>query len=87
MIDYYFNKHTYVLAVEGLNIRTKRFASRQAANEEMYKIVGKKGLQLTKVYDDKHFKTYIFDGGVRIHINREQKKLLTNRTGQSIIIM
>ena len=72
MTDYFnFNKHTYTLAAEGLKIRDKRFASRQAANEEMYRIVGKLGLQLTKVYDDKHFKTYIFKNGVRIHINRE----------------
>lgn len=74
-----FCRHTYTLAAEGLKVKTKRFASRQAANEEMYKIVGKQGLQLTKVYDDKHFKTYIFSNGTRIHINREQKKLLTNR--------
>lgn len=72
MTDYFnFNKYTYVLAVEGLNIKSKRFASRQAANEEMYKIVGRKGLQLAQVYDDKHFKTYIYNNGVRIHINRE----------------
>ena len=82
-----FCKHTYTLAIEGLKIRSKRFSSRQAANAEMYKIVSKNGLQLTKVYDDKHYKTYIFSNGTRIHINREQKKLLTNRIGWSIIIM
>lgn len=82
-----FCKHTYTFAAEGLKVKEKRFSSRQAANEQMYKIVGKLGLQLTKVYDDKHYKTYIFSNGSRIHINREQKKLLTNRKGQSIIIM
>ena len=66
-----FCRHTYTLAAEGLKVQEKRFASRQAANEEMYRIVGKQGLQLAKVYDDKHFKTYIFSNGARIHINRE----------------
>lgn len=74
MFDYNFfngSKHTYTLAVEGLKVHGMAFSSRQAANDEMYKIVGKYGLQLSKVYDDKHFKTYIFTNGVRIHINRE----------------
>lgn len=63
--------HFYTLAVEGLKIRDKVFGTRQAANNEMYKIIGQYGLQLANVYDDKHFKTYIFTNGVRIHINRE----------------
>lgn len=67
-----FSKHTYTLAVEGLNVRDGRFATRQAANNEMYAIVGKYGLRLVDVWDDHHFKTYIFSNGVRIHINREQ---------------
>ena len=66
-----FGKHTYVLAVEGLKVKEMHFASRQAANEEMYALIGRKSLQLKQVYDDKHFKTYIFTNGVRIHINRE----------------
>jgi len=65
------SEHTYTLAVEGLKVRDMSFSSRQAANNEMYKIIGKYGLQLTNVWDDKHFKTYIFANGVRIHINRE----------------
>jgi len=65
------SKHTYTLAVEGLKVRDMTFGSRQAANNEKYKIIGQYGLQLTNVYDDKHFKTYIFANGVRIHINRE----------------
>ena len=68
---YEFTKHTYTLAVEGLKVKDGYFASRQAANNEMYKIIGKYGLQLREVWDDKHFKTYIFENGVRIHINRE----------------
>ena len=65
------SEHTYTLAAEGLKLRDMNFMSRQAANNEMYKIIGKYGLQLKKVWDDKHFKTYIFTNGVRIHINRE----------------
>lgn len=71
MFDYNFCKHTYTLAAEGLSIKDKVFATRQAANQEMYSIIGKYGLQLSKVWDDKHFKTYIFTDGTRIHINRE----------------
>jgi len=63
--------HTYTLTAEGLKIKTRRFATRQAAKEAMFKIVGKNGLKLTKVYDDKHFKTYVYANGVKIHINRE----------------
>lgn len=66
-----FSKHAYTLTVDGLSVKDMRFASRQAANVEMYKIIGNYGLQLQEVYDDKHFKTYIFANGVRIHINRE----------------
>ena len=65
------SNHTYTLAVEGLKVRDMAFSSRQAANNEMYKLIGQYGLQLTNVWDDKHFKTYIFANGVRIHINRE----------------
>lgn len=65
-------KHVYTLAVEGLKVHDMRFASRQSANAEMYAVVGKYGLHLVDVWDDHHYKTYIFDNGVRIHINREQ---------------
>lgn len=65
------SNHTYTLAVEGLKVRDMAFSSRQAANNEMYKLIGQYGLQLSNVWDDKHFKTYIFTNGVRIHINRE----------------
>jgi len=68
---YKFFEHTYTLAAEGLNIKPRRFATRQAANEAMYEIVGKNGLELAQVYDDKHFKTYVYANGVKIHINRE----------------
>lgn len=66
-----FSEHTYVLASENKEMKTKYFNSRQAANEAMYSFVGKHHLQLEEVYDDKHCKTYIFTNGTRIHINRE----------------
>ena len=66
-----FYKHVYTLAVEGLNVRSSRYASRPLANQAMYDLVGKYNLRLTDVWDDTHCKTYIFDNGVRIHINRE----------------
>lgn len=69
--NFYPIRYRYTLAVEGIKMRSFDFASRQAANNKMYEIVGHYGLHLKKVYDDKHFKTYIFDNGVRIHINRD----------------
>jgi len=63
--------HYYTFAVEGIKERDMTFMSRQAANNHMYDIISKYGLQLKEVWDDKHFKTYIFSNGVRIHINRE----------------
>ncbi len=69
----YFNEttHFYTFAIEGIKEKDMTFASRQAANNHMYEVVAKYGLQLRDVWDDKHYKTYIFDKGVRIHINRE----------------
>ena len=64
-------RHVYTLAVEGLKVHSSRYASRQSANQAMYELVGKYHLRLVDVWDDNHFKTYIFDNGVRIHINRE----------------
>ena len=72
MFDYYtMAPHTYSLSVSGLKVKTKRFASRQAANKAMYKLIGKYDLQLAEVYDDKHYKTYLFTNGVRFYINRD----------------
>lgn len=67
----YYSNHTYTLDAEGLKIKPRRFATRQAANEAMFELVGKNGLKLAKVYDDKHFKTYVYANGVKIHVNRE----------------
>lgn len=63
--------HTYTLAATGIKTRSRSFATRQEANEAMYKLVRKYGLHLRKVYDDKHFKTYIYNDNIRIYINRE----------------
>ena len=72
MFDYtFYPKHYYTVAAENLNIKATTFTSREAANNYMYKVMGKYGLHLDHVYDDRHYKTYIFDNGVRIHINRE----------------
>lgn len=46
------------------------YYSRAAAERRMYDICGKRGLQIKKVYPDKHFKTYICDNGATFHINR-----------------
>lgn len=72
MFDYYtMTPHTYSLEVSGLRVKSKRFTTRAAANKAMYKLVGKYGLQLVEVYDDKHDKTYLFSNGVRIYISRD----------------
>lgn len=63
--------HRYSLAATGLKIKKNlEFASRHQANEYMYKLVGKHGLKLEKMYDDKHFKTYIYNNGIRFYVNR-----------------
>jgi len=72
MFDYnFFSKHIYTFAVEGLKEKDMAFSTRQAANSYMYHIIDKYGLQLKEVWDDKHYKTYVFANGIRIHINRE----------------
>lgn len=68
---FFQKQHIYTLAVENLHFHVMRFNSRQIANAKMYDIVRKYGLHLVEVWDDKHYKTYIFNNGVRIHINRE----------------
>jgi len=72
MFDYYFGnaKHWYSLAATGVKFRDKQFTSRQVAEEAMYKFINKNGLKVEKIYDDKHFKTYICENGIRFYINR-----------------
>ena len=64
------NEHYYTFACTGLKLPTKEFSSRQLANEYMHKVCGKYGLQIKKVYDDKHDKTYICSDNVRFYIQR-----------------
>lgn len=65
-------KHQYSLVLlfdDGKEV-SKVFASRDAANETMYEIIGKRGLAVKKIYNDKHEKTYICTNGAEFHINR-----------------
>lgn len=65
--------HTYTFAVIGLPKSRKYerdFASRDAANDHMYKLMNKFNLRLEKMYDDKHCKTYVCTNGVRFYVNR-----------------
>lgn len=65
--------HSYTLVGEGTRKRVdKVFGSRQAAVECMYRVCAREGCRITRVWDDKHSKTYICDGeGVRFYICRE----------------
>lgn len=77
MFDFYgysqtAHAHTYTLASTGLGHRnvSKIFSSRQEANEYMYSLVSKYGLQCEEVYDDHHDKTYLYNNGIRFYIQR-----------------
>ena len=69
MFDYYFS-NTYVLNATGIKMREKRFGSREAANQAMYKYMAKYHITLKEIYDDKHNKTYVCDNGIRFYIQR-----------------
>jgi hypothetical protein len=74
MLDLFGNwesghQYTLVLIGAGKTV-SKTFNSRNAANQAMYKLMGKHKLSLEKVYDDKHDKTYICNKGAEFHINR-----------------
>ena len=63
--------HYYTLVLSGAKKKvSKLFKSRDAANNCMYELIGKLGLSIEKVYDDKHDKTYICNNGAEFHINR-----------------
>lgn len=73
MFDYInLNNHNYSFVVTGLRRKPLEylFSSREAATKHMYKMCEKHGLHINKVYDDKHFKTYLCDCGVTFYINR-----------------
>jgi len=66
-----YNEHTYSFAVIGLSKKLdKLFSSRQAANEYMYSICQKYGIQIKTVWEDNHDKTYICDNGITFYIQR-----------------
>lgn len=64
------SKHRYSFAATGLKVRSREFSTRQAALDHLYKICAKHGLVIKKIYDDKHFKTYICNDGIRFYIHR-----------------
>lgn len=64
-------KHIYTLATSGMKKNIDRtFNSRTSANEYMYKLVDKYSLKLVKVWDDHHYKTYCYENGIKMYINR-----------------
>lgn len=70
MFESYNWEHVYSFAATGMKLKSKYFVSRELAKQEMYKVMAKNHLAIRKVYDDKHFKTYICNNGVRFYINR-----------------
>lgn len=69
MFDIYSSNYT--LAVIGLSSRyNKAFATREAANQHMYKLCFKHGLQITEVWNDHHDKTYHCTNGVTFYIQK-----------------
>jgi len=67
----FFPEHFYTLGATGIKLHGQStFSSRQEANKRMYEIIGKKKLVIKEVYDDKHFKTYVCNNGVKFYINR-----------------
>ena len=49
-----FGGHRYVLAATGTPMSPMTFGSRQCAEQVMYGIIGRRGLRIGEVYDDKH---------------------------------
>lgn len=65
-----FGEHIYTLAATGLKIKDRIYTSRALATEQMYQILSKKNLHVLEIYDDKHYKTYVCNNGVKFYINR-----------------
>lgn len=64
-------RHTYTLCSYKTPKRVdKVFTTRESAMAEMYRICNSDGMQIVKVYDDKHDKTYFTNTGAEFHINR-----------------
>lgn len=65
------SSHRYTLVLVGGPKKVdKEFNTRDAAMRTMYDLIGRFGLKIEKIYDDKHAKTYICHDGSHFHINR-----------------
>ena len=65
------NQHNYSCAIVGLPKKYNRtFATRSAANQYMYNLCNKFGLQVKEVWNDNHDKTYHCTKGVTFYIQR-----------------
>lgn len=68
---YWQTRHTYSLCLlRGPRKLEETFSTREGATSRMYQICNKYGMQIVKVYDDKHDKTYFTNTGAEFHINR-----------------
>lgn len=62
--------HNYSLAATGVKFKSRVFGSRSEANNVMYSFIGKKGLHIDKIYDDKHDKTYCCGKDIKFYVSR-----------------
>lgn len=67
---YNTSNHLYTLAATGIKLRSREFSHRRDAEDVMYKVIGKKNLRIIERYDDKHYKTYVCENGIKFYINR-----------------
>lgn len=64
-------RHNYTLcSVNAPKNVDKIFPTRESAKSEMYRLCDKYGMQIVKVYDDRHNKSYFTNTGAEFHINR-----------------
>ncbi len=70
LMNAYDRQHMYTLAATGIKFRGGTFLSRQAAEDVMYDYIDKHGLHVEEVWDDKHFKTYCCNNGIKFYVNR-----------------
>lgn len=65
-----FSKKVYTLAASGIKFKSKYYHTRDAATQAMYDSLAKHKLTIKEVWDDKHFKTYCCDNGIKFYISR-----------------
>ena len=70
LINAYGKSHMYTLAATGIKFKGDVFVSRRLAEKAMYKYIDNHGLHVKEIWDDKHFKTYCCDNGVKFYVNR-----------------